>query len=93
MLRFPRLTRCAWLEVTRLHPGKIQCKMYSPSQQLTEIRYVVLLYAQMGCSVLKKMRMGSEWIWPTRRAPAASDEVQEVCGSTVNDYESPLMGC
>ena len=58
--------------------------------ELTEIRYVVLLRA---CSVLKKMRMGSEWIWPTRRAPAASDEVQEVCGSTVNDYESPLMGC
>ena len=43
-------------------------------------------YAQMDCSVLKKRQMGSEWIWTTRRTPAASDEVQEVCGSTGNDY-------
>ena len=63
------------------------------ASQLTEIRYVLLLYAQMACSVLKKIETGSEWIWATGRTPAASDEVQEVSGSTGNDYESPLMGC
>ena len=53
------------------------------AQHLTEIRYVLLL---RDGSVLQKIEMGSEWIWATRRVPAASDEVQEVCGSTGNDY-------
>ena len=43
-----------------------------PAEQLTEIRYVLLLYAQMDRSVLKKGAVGFGAIWGTRTAPPVS---------------------